>query len=325
MSYPDENKELRIICLFMYVNAEFFAEPFLNQDKFGKWAKAQQEMIEFSAQLHQALETSKPVFHEQISKLKNYREAIIGKPVPISGEASKQNCLLTGNLNPLFEVLKSNPMLVQAIKTHIISELFDNWYKTQSKEIQSLRESLGREYFKEFELLATSLDRDCANYQAKKLKAINNFDLPKGVRISGISQRNDEIGQQKPTQITIENPLNVDVSELQLLVDKYNTAQELRETLKNPERSILMRLNDFSNKIHNQSIADKLTANNDSDGIRLLKTVGYALSTVLFGLGFYLSYKYKGTWKFWTSDDNEILENSKENIDTNFISLSNIK
>ncbi|MCW8407873.1 hypothetical protein OQJ13_02680 [Legionella sp. PATHC035] len=310
----DPNPELMKVLYFMYTHADFFAAPFLGNN-FSQWARTQIGMKKFSAQLHQALETSKPVALGDIDLIKEYRIAIVGAPVRRTGDFSMKNCLLAGNLAPLFKVLKSNPNLVQAIKSHMDSEFFDNWYSMQFPAIQAKRAHL----LNQLEKFTQPLDHDFEMYQAEKLRAINSIDLPTGVFLhrhcGGHSASYYEDGHKKPAKITIENRGNKDISELQLLVDKFNCAQDARDALNDPTVNVFTRLNRFTELIENRAFIEKFTADNDQKAIRILKTVGYALTTLVFGLGIYLSYKNKKTWKFWKSEEQELLDSTKEHVD----------
>ncbi len=300
----------------MYLNADFFAAPFLDNKKFSSWARKQSGMKNFSMQLHKALETSKLISEGTVDLLKAYRVAIVGASILRTGEFSKKNCLLTGDSTLLFKVLTSHPDLARVIKSHMNCHFFDNWYSTQPQLIQQKRGKL----LTKLELLVKSLDHDFERYQAKKLKAICSAVLPEGVYLhyhyKGHAVSHSKDGQQKPTEIMIENLGNHDISELKLLVDKFNVAQNAREIVRNPDTNAFSCLIQFFDRIQDKNFIDKFTANNDSDGIRLLKTTGYTLAVLLFGLGFYLSYKNKDTWKFWKSSEQELLDSTKENFDT---------
>ncbi len=273
-------------------------------------------MINFSMQLHEALETSKMIRIGDVDLLKAYRIAIVGETVLKTGELSKKRCLLTGDSDSLFKVLKSNPNLARIIKSHMDSNFFDNWYNTQPAPIKHKRAKL----LEKLELFANSLEHDFEMYQAKKLKTLLATDLPTGVYLrydyKGHAVSHYQDGNKKPTKIIIENSDNKDISELKFLVDKFNFAQGVRETLKNQDVKVFTRLNQLSDKIQDKIFIDKFISNNDSDGIRLLKITGYALAAILFGLGIYLSYKNKGTWKFWKSEEQELLDSTKENFDS---------
>ncbi|KTD03475.1 hypothetical protein [Fluoribacter gormanii] len=318
------NSELEIIICFMYVNADFFAAPFLNRDKFSSWVGQKEDVIKFSTQLHEALETSKPISINNIDLLKAFRVAIVGASVLKTGEFSKRNCLLTGYSTPLLRVLMAIPRLASTIKSHMNSNLFDNWYNTQSPKINNKR----NRRLEKLDLLTKKLDHDFELYQAKKLKKIHLIS-PVGVSIShkfnGNAVSNYKDGAQKPTEIIIEDGGDSDLSELRLLVDKFNLAQSVRETLRNPKVNPITRLKQFSDIIQDKNFIATFTEDNDSDGMRLLKTVAYALTTLVFGLGLYLSYKNKGTCKFWTSGEEELLESTNEKFDMEIIRISNPK
>ncbi|MCW8385335.1 hypothetical protein OQJ15_03330 [Fluoribacter dumoffii] len=308
----DTKTELEKIICFMYINADFFAAPFLNNKMFSSWARTYPGMKEFSNQLHEALGTSNPVAINEVDWLKAFRIAIVGSSILKTGEFSKMNCLLTGNSEPLFNILKSNPNLASVIKNHMNCDFFENWYATQSSSIKHKREKL----LTKLEWLIKSIDFEFENYQTKKLKALISMGLPRGVTLGyeyeGFAVSNNKDGTPKPSKIIIENKGSHDVSELQLLVDKFNFAQSARDSLNNPSLNAFSRLNQFSQKVNDKTFVDTFTADNDSEGKRLLKIIGYALTTIFLGLGFYLSYKNKGTWKFWKSAEHELLESAKE-------------
>ncbi|WP_392536872.1 hypothetical protein [Legionella sp. 227] len=318
----DQNSELLKVLYFMYTHADFFAAPFLGNN-FSEWDEKPVGLQKLSDQMHHALKTTTPVAFGGIDLVKEYRIAILGASVRKTGDFSKKNCLLDGNLAPLFKVLKSNPNLVHAIKSHMDSEFFDNWYSMQSPAIQAKRAHL----LNKLEEFTKPLDHDFEMYQAEKLKAIDSIDLPTGVFLHPHYGSHTvcyyEDGHKKPTKITIENRGNEAISELQLLVDKFNCAQDARDALNDPTVNVFTRLNRFTELIENKAFIEKFTADNDHKAIRILKTVGYALTTLLFGLGIYLSYKNKNTWKFWSSEEQALLESTKENYDT--LQLSDTK
>ncbi|KTC79952.1 hypothetical protein Lche_1972 [Legionella cherrii] len=310
----DHNPELIKVLYFMYTHADFFAAPFLGNN-FSEWDEKPVGLKKLSNQMHQALKTTTPVAFGGIDLVKEYRIAIVGASVRRTGDFSKKNCLLAGNLAPLFKVLKSNPNLVHAIKSHMDSEFFDNWYSMQSPAIKAKRAHL----LNQLEKFTQPLDHDFEMYQAEKLRAIDSIHLPSGVVLhhhdGGHAVSYYEDGHKKPAKITIENRGNKDISELQLLVDKFNCAQDARDALNNPTVNIFTRLNRFTELIENKAFIEKFTADNDHKAIRILKTIGYALTTLVFGLGIYLSYKNKNTCKFWKSEEQELLDSTKENVD----------
>ena len=310
----------------MYANAEFFAAPFLDRDKFGSWVLQlkKSDIKKFSRQLHRALETSKPISIEDKNPPRDYRIAIVGPTVSKTGNFSKKYCLLSGYSDPLFRVLHSNPKLVSTIKTHMSSNFFENWYSMQSERIKNKRTKC----LKKFDLLTKKLDHDIERYQAIQLEDIRS-SFPAGVILiydyDGHASSYEKDGSKKPTKIIIENSGDTDISELKLLVDKFNNAQSIREILRNPSLDVFSRLNQFSVKIQDRGFNESFTANNDSEGKKLLKTLGYAVTTLLFGLGIYLSYKNKGTYRFWKSGEEALLESTQEHFDMQIKRLANPK
>ncbi|WP_199739271.1 hypothetical protein [Legionella qingyii] len=308
----------------MYVNAEFFAAPFLDRDEFSSWASQNEDAINFSTKLHEALQTSKPICFYDINWLKQYILAIVGASERITGEFKKTRCLLSGHVAHLYKVLKANPNLASTIKSQMSSNFFDNWYNTQPPRINTVR----AKHLKRFELLTSKMDHDFELYQEKKLEDIKSI-LPAGFFLSydsnGYVTSYYKAGFQRSTEEIIENSGDSDVSELKLLIDKFNHAQSVRQTLRNSEVNALTRLNQFSDKIHDKNFIKNFTADNDSDETRILKTVAYAFTTLVFGLGLYLSYKNKGTCKFWTSGEEELLESTTENLEMQINHMSNPK
>jgi hypothetical protein len=305
-----KRSELNILARFMYLHVEFFAAPFLRTEEFNKWARQQQGMLKFSNELHEALETSKEIAHGDIDLLADYRKAIVGSPTS-TGSPALSACLYSGNINGILKILNSNEKLAQSIKKHMDKKFFEEWY-------------IDKKDHNRMQILNNKFDHTLEVYQAKKLKAIENF-LP-NVTISyqydGNAKSYYENGMQKPTKIIIQSEQNNKENlDLQMLADKYNTAQTLREIIKDPHTNTLMQLVNFSKKINEKETVNKLTMGNDSDGIIALKVIGYILTTFLLGLGLCLSYMNKGTIAFWNpenwkTEDDVLLDNTKENINT---------
>jgi hypothetical protein len=305
-----KKSELSVLARFMYLHAQFFAAPLLKTDEFNKWAKQQRGMVKFSSELHEALETSKEIANGDIDLFSNYRKAIVGNPT-ITGYPDLKSCLLSGNLSAILTVLNNNEKLAQTIKKNMDKKFFEEWYVDKKDQSR-------------MKILNNMFDHALEGYQAKKLKAIESF-LPNeniSYQYDGKAKSYDEKSTQKPTKIIIQSATNNKQNlDLQILAEKYNTAQNLRETLKNTNTNTLMQLVNFSRQINEQQTINKLTSGNDSDGMIVLKVIGYALSTLLLGLGLYLSYKNKGTIEFWKpgtwkTEEDALLESTKENINT---------
>lgn len=133
---PKENVTDADILNFMFINADFFAAPLLNQEAFFEWvnqAQHKESLKQLSDDLKQVLEVNVPrdpkdgVMYTRIK----YMEAIIGRPDPSAGideeHSSDQPCLLSGDVAPLAKFLKSNLQIYNVIKRHMENPAIVEW------------------------------------------------------------------------------------------------------------------------------------------------------------------------------------------------------
>lgn len=111
------------LAYFLYINVEFFSVPFLHNEDFQVWAKANEAgLLRLSTDLKKTLKPTDII---------NFADALCGKVFEPNDD---KKSLIHGDPNRLIQFLKVTPSMIKMLIRHLNNPIIDQWYQENANK-----------------------------------------------------------------------------------------------------------------------------------------------------------------------------------------------